>query len=173
MDSHKRMPFLYPWVQKTHVAKRSQIPTAQTKQPELHNPISIITITLSLSLCRVISEESLPSLFLSFWVSCLSNQSNDSLNPLLPWIQSKRTMTVTGVSNSAKSTALAFVYSVRKLPFLSLSESLPCPKNSRKPASPPPCKFTLPKFRLRFHQHTRELYLCCLDPLNSATKSWN
>ncbi|KAF3497398.1 hypothetical protein DY000_02053668 [Brassica cretica] len=53
-------------------------------------------------------------------------------------------MTVTGVSNSAKSTALAFVYSVRKLPFLSLSESLPCPKNSRKPASPPPlrCRWT-------------------------------
>ena len=130
-------------MQKTHVAQRSQIPTAQTKQPELHNPISIIPITHSLSLSAEYNPKKV-SIFLSFWVSCLSNQSNDSLNPLLPWIQSKRTMTVTGVSNSAKSTALASVYSVRKLPFLSLSESLPCPKNSRKPASPTPCKSQVP-----------------------------
>lgn len=46
-------------------------------------------------------------------------------------------MSVTSFSNSANSTASASVCSVRKLPFLSVSESLPCPKSSRKPASPP------------------------------------
>ncbi|KAL1192914.1 Protein PAM71-homolog [Cardamine amara subsp. amara] len=42
-----------------------------------------------------------------------------------------------GLSKSSNCTATVAVSSIRKLPFLSVSESLPCPKSSRKPSCPP------------------------------------